>query len=64
MTKYEKIADQMVEDLPELKRMIVSNNGKVRGRFLATKYRSDASACREILFGILAMEKKCKGLTK
>ena len=56
MTEYELISKQMIFDLAELRQMVFKNGGEISGKYLATKYRSDASACKCILLGILAME--------
>lgn len=57
MTKYEKIADQMVKDVKEIIKAKEENNGKTPYKWLKERYEIDGAAAGEIAIGVLAAYK-------
>ena len=57
MTKYEKIADQMVKDVKEIIKAKEENNGKTPYKWLKERYEIDQAAAGEIAIGVLAAYK-------
>jgi len=54
MTKYEKLANQMVKDVKEIIKAKEENNGKTPYKWLKERYEIDSAAAGEIAIGVLA----------
>ena len=62
MTRYEEVANDMVNNYSMLAKWVIANNNKIPSRRLGTRYSIDSSAARELFMGVKAVKGKdeCK----
>ena len=53
MTRYEKVARTMKQDIRILRKLVVANDGKIPSKVIGKMYGIDSSASRGILLGLM-----------